>query len=321
MLARAWGSRLFVQALFAAWALLTLLSIALPGTSGDVAHDLLRLPALGMATRLRLPWSLLGAAVGVQIALPDDASTLSEDLPQLAGIVLAYTLLALIAEGFYAARQAVLRHARERDELAAGLVVASERERRRLAGELHDGPLQSVTAARLQLALSGAGDDADVARCATTLADAASEMRRITSELLPSAMPEGRLSAAIAELAEALRARYGVDVVVDGSPPQLADAQEEEVLPLIREAVTNAAKHGRPPIRVVGVDGGFEVSDSGPGFDPHERPAERFGIMLARARAAAAGARWQIESAPGRPTVVRIAPSAGGEVSPEERRP
>ena len=80
---------------------------------------------------------------------------------------------------------------------------------------------------------------------------------------------------------------------------------------IVQEALNNAAKHAAPsraqvdvrcdPARVE-----LLVSDNGPGFDPSEVSVRGLGLGNMKQRAAAIGARLEIDSRPGAGTTVRV---------------
>ena len=98
--------------------------------------------------------------------------------------------------------------------------------------------------------------------------------------------------------------RLAVDPRLD-APPDVV----ENVLRIVREAVTNAARHGHAPsitlrgwrdeaLHVV-------VEDDGAGFDP-EAVTRGFGLVSMRERAAALHGSLDLRSAPGRGTRVEV---------------
>ena len=109
------------------------------------------------------------------------------------------------------------------DHLVAERLLAERAERRRIAEQLHDGPVQHVAALSQMLdAAVAALDDGDVAsgsriaaRALAVARDAAEELRGIVVGLEPVTLNEVGLAAAVRELAERTVGRRGASVEVD----------------------------------------------------------------------------------------------------------
>jgi signal transduction histidine kinase len=189
---------------------------------------------------------------------------LARDLAGSAGMVLRNARL----NTDLATRAAELRESSRR------LVDAQDVERRRLERELHDRVEQAVVSLKVKIGLAGQlahnennGRVPDLLRqMAGHAQEAIDQIRSVSKGIYPSLLQSDGL-AALAGLVEQFP---GLSVEVDEIgrlPPEV----ESAVWFAVSEAVTNAFKHGEPPIRVVvsAEDGtvSFQVSDSGPGFD------------------------------------------------------
>jgi signal transduction histidine kinase len=93
----------------------------------------------------------------------------------------------------------------------------------------------------------------------------------------------------------------------------VSPAAQFHLLRLVREAVTNALKHGAPTrvdVRLRATDSGHvvEVEDDGQGFDvpTHSALEGHFGLRGMAERALRMGATLSIDSGPGRGTKVRV---------------
>ena len=105
--------------------------------------------------------------------------------------------------------------------------------------------------------------------------------------------------------------RFGMTVSFDYAPelPQLAPRKQAEVLRIVQEALSNAARHAdarEVRVRVVGegTDLVLSVIDDGRGFEPASVEAGHVGLMTMRERAALIGADLAIDSGPGAGTRV-----------------
>ena len=197
------------------------------------------------------------------------------------------------------------------------LITVEEDERRRIAGELHDGVGQVLTALTLTLDAAATEADAAVARkrihSARTLADTAlAGTRDLSHRIRPARLEERGLVAALRDLA----AQSGFPVMVradrGADAPDLLDPTVlVEAYRIVQEALANAARHSGAGIANVSITRLEErlvivVEDDGAGFD-HDRIGEAgIGLagMLERARLLSGG--LSIESAPGAGTRVTL---------------
>ena len=208
-----------------------------------------------------------------------------------------------------------------RDYLGA-LTTGQEEERHRLARELHDDTIQSLIALnqRIQLARTratapAADQLAEMEAMATaTIAD----LRRMTRDLRPSYLDDLGLVPALELLARDQSAALGIPVSYEtqGEPRRPLPETELAFYRIAQEALRNIARHAQASRVVLRLDFAtnrlmMSISDDGRGFNTSERAAERavgghFGLLGARERAEAVGARFEVESAPGRGTTIRV---------------
>jgi PAS domain S-box-containing protein len=218
---------------------------------------------------------------------------------------------------------------RERRHLLGQLITAEEEERRRLAGDLHDDAVQSLTAARMHLSIldqvvDRLGDTAGKVRPAIGqvrenlehgLAAARTFLFNLRPPLLDSAGLEPALRQQLAKLAE----RTGCKTEVTWMLEERLDRDLEMVaFRVVQEALANVAKHAEAStVRVWGEREGsmvvIAVADDGVGFDPataSERAAAtgHLGLRSMAERIQTAGGRLEISSAPyqGTQVVLRL---------------
>jgi signal transduction histidine kinase len=171
------------------------------------------------------------------------------------------------------------------DERAAR---AREAERADIAAHLHDSVLQTLAVMRAR------AEDPDTVR---RLARA--QERELRAWLYETHAPASDSVAAglkevIAEVEDSSGTAIGIVVVGDAPPWPGSEALARAV----REALTNAVRHGAPPVDVyVEVsDRGVEayVRDRGPGFDPDDVSPDRLGVresIIGRMQRAGGSAR------------------------------
>ena len=187
--------------------------------------------------------------------------------------------------------------------------IAAEGERRRVARDLHDGMAQELAFIVSQSRqLAKRIDDPDLQHVARAAERALDESRRAITAL--RSLGEETVSDAVAQAAEDVAYRVGVDVRLSLDPAvRLEGPATEEVLRIVREAVTNAARHGkarRVGIVLTAMDGqSLTIRDDGEGFDPASANGG-FGLQSMRERARAIGAELSIDSRPGEGTTVSL---------------
>jgi signal transduction histidine kinase len=206
---------------------------------------------------------------------------------------------------------ALFRRASER------LLTVEEDERRRIAGELHDGVGQVLTALTLMLDTAKSERDAAVARrriaSARSLADAAlAGTRDLSHRIRPARLEERGLVAAVRDLAS----QSGFPVVVHadraaGDPHLLNATATVEVYRIIQEALANAAHYSGAPLVQVSVTRQGDrltvvVADEGRGFDPAEVAESGIGLAGMLERSRLLGGQLTIESAPHAGTRVTV---------------
>lgn len=127
--------------------------------------------------------------------------------------------------------------------LVTHTVDTEERERRRIAQGIHDGPMQTLLVAFQDLK-EVADADSDVERVASIVSDVIDDMRRAVSELHPATMSHGDLGAALRTIGEQAAALGHFDCTVRVDD-EARDHDERLVISVARELLTNAAKHSR----------------------------------------------------------------------------
>jgi signal transduction histidine kinase len=201
-----------------------------------------------------------------------------------------------------------------------GLDLAIVEERNRLARELHDSVTQllfSITmtlqAGRVLLQRNPTQAEQQIDRAQQTAQEALAEMRALIHQLRPATMSERGLVAALASYLEVFRARTGIQVVFHHEgQAKLAEAQEQALFRIAQEALHNVQKHAEAQavmVRLLSAPEAvvLEVSDDGRGLPPMPPPGRAtWGLTGMRERADILGGSFEIESAPGAGTLVRV---------------
>jgi signal transduction histidine kinase len=231
--------------------------------------------------------------------------------------------------GFVRAVANVLGHAVVRDEqsrvvaemsgqrgrLVAQALEAGEREQRQVADVLHDDVLQHLLFARQELSDAGSGDAA-VDRARASVEEAAGLLRRVVAGLHPVTLSHAGLAAALKQLAGEHHARGRVRAEVQVEPAA-EGVHDRLVVSLVRELLTNVAKHSGAERAVV------EVTTAGRGLcitvadDGRGMPGDAIESALAGGKIGLAAARERVEALGGS---ARVRSGIGGRGTAVEIR-
>ncbi len=201
---------------------------------------------------------------------------------------------------------------RLRERLLGRALDAESAERRRMAAELHDGPIQDIAGLALSL-----GADPGTQDAAASLRSAVSSLRSSMAAIRPAAPERDGLGAALDDVCARARA---AGLVTSVHVPESVEASPSALLAVVRfvrEAVANTVTHGRASVVDVQVtvdDRGHglvvEVADDGVGFDPARavddgRPGH-LGTTLLREIAEDTGGSLALETSPGAGTTWQL---------------
>ena len=180
------------------------------------------------------------------------------------------------------------------------VVAATEAERARVAADIHDDALQELTLLVHRLDAAGDTEGADMAR---TVSD---RLRGICGDLRLPILDDLGVGPALDWLVLRIERLAGGEVRLERADAKRPPADVElAFFRVAQEALSNAVKHGQPPIlvRYATNDGGASLSidDAGPGIEPDASEgadrAGHFGLLNMQQRAEAIGAildvrRW-----------------------------
>lgn len=195
--------------------------------------------------------------------------------------------------------------------------VAIVEDRERIARDLHDAIIQDIFAVGLGLQAAAARVvDPEVGNelrdAATRLDEAITSLRRFIFDLRPPVWAQRRIRDELADLAESLAEPHEVDVEVlfRGEVDDLPDRLVDEVLPMVRESLSNALRHADASHISVMVNRRSEhlivrTIDDGVGFAV-DAATGGMGLQNLRTRASDLGGYTEITSAPGEGTTVEV---------------
>lgn len=211
--------------------------------------------------------------------------------------------------------------------MATELNLAEQRERQRLARELHDHLQQLLVVGKIKVGQTKQFAD-QLPACATLmketdeiLSEALTYTRTLVTDLSPRVLSDHGLVAGLRWLSDYMQ-KYNLVVTVR-APEQEVMLQEDQKIVLfqsVRELLINASKHagtGKATVTLDQLDGQLRVTvrDNGVGFDvagvaeaivPHGGISSKFGLFSIGERMRALGGFFDLQSAPGEGTTARL---------------
>ncbi len=207
--------------------------------------------------------------------------------------------------------------------LTAELTVAEQRERRRLATELHDYLAQLLVAGKMKLMQLGNRLRSEkmlgMHKEILDLVDNSIKYTRtLVAELSPAILFDAGLPAALHWLSEQMEQRHGLSVEFEqeGEHFRLPDNQAILLFYTVRELLINVSKHARVKRARIMLSHQedhlvIRVCDEGTGFDAkrvteHSGSQRQFGLFNAQERLEAIGGRMEINSTPGKGSLITL---------------
>ncbi len=205
---------------------------------------------------------------------------------------------------------------------ASRVVSGQEEERRHIAQEIHDGPVQTLIHLCRQIdavesQTGSVAEDKALADLRIIVEETVTELRSIAKGLRPSILDDLGLVASINQLLSEAghRHRFETTFGVTGSERRLSPPVELALFRIAQEALSNAERHASAHRVAVGIDfdsGGLRllVKDDGVGFDGSESPKgegyRSLGLSGMSERAHLIGARLVVHSDKGAGTTVDV---------------
>lgn len=221
------------------------------------------------------------------------------------------------------AEQEILRTNEMLRSITSELVMTEERERRRIAVDLHDHIAQTLAITKLKLDLlldSSHGDESEkpLKDIIKLINQAITQTRSLMTDLSPSVLYELGLTEALEWLGEQIQDQHGLKVIVKNDPKIRNIDKDLQVFLFrsTRELLLNAVKHARAKeayiiLQMLPGKISVTVKDNGVSFDMEdiERPSSRtggFGLLSIRERLNHIGGIFEIEAKKGQGTSVRL---------------
>ncbi|MBQ7155318.1 MAG: sensor histidine kinase [Synergistaceae bacterium] len=281
---------------------------------------LIMIITLASFAAIRILWSRLVIPLKTLVAEIDNM-TLGKDVPDKLeeGAIME---IERVHSALVRSTQAAIERDHLRTSYVKDVVRAQEQERMDMAREIHDGPLQDITALLQQIHMAldeEDSKDARIKRAEIIAKSVVRELRSLCDELAPPWMDLG-FAEAVTELVERLSQVYDISVIADfDDGVRELDIDNEKILSVLRiiqEAVSNAVRHGGADEVDVYLRKNDDVvimniSDNGTGFDAGNINPETLrveghrGLASMTERMSLMGGSLNIISSPGKGTEIR----------------
>lgn len=199
--------------------------------------------------------------------------------------------------------------------LSSRLLTAEQDERKRIAGELHEGLAQTLTAAKLHLDKvsaelgADATDSGSLRSASKAMQHAIEEVRTIAMEIHPSGLDEHGLLATLGWLLGEFQSIYPsvhVETKLSVSEREVPAALKSILYRIIQDALTNIARYAQADRIELSLEKAerrlaLRIKDNGIPYDPDETlnkqsPQRRAGLESERERTVLSGGEFSVDS-------------------------
>jgi signal transduction histidine kinase len=206
----------------------------------------------------------------------------------------------------------------QQEEILRNTIMAQEKERKRIARDLHDEVGAMLSVVKLNVGQIEKKSESGKAKflageTKSYLDEVIAQVRRISRDLLPPSLEKLGLNFAIRELANWINksGKVKIEYWNGGEPVRFDTKRELAVFRIIQEVINNAIKHAEASLikvstRFSGSVLAVSVSDNGKGFDLDEKFATGLGLKNLESRSGVINARFKLKSKPGRGTTAII---------------
>jgi signal transduction histidine kinase/CheY-like chemotaxis protein len=209
--------------------------------------------------------------------------------------------------------------------LSSELMAAQEKERKRIAGELHDSIVASLSAIKISIEKifdQMGPDDWALARSKNLIElvkQTIEETRRIMADLRPSILDDLGVIPAINWFCREFQKIYSglfIEKQIDIEEDDISDGLKTPIFRIFQETLNNVAKHSQATLVKLSLSKSpreikLLIADNGQGFDPElksraEGTKGGLGLVSMRERAELSGGSFSLESQKGAGTTVRV---------------
>jgi PAS domain S-box-containing protein len=231
-------------------------------------------------------------------------------------------------QGVFAAARDITERKRAEEQLrnkenqlrffASQYLTAQEKERRRIAAELHDSIASALAGIKFRIEKTaeemkrGQSNIESIKDLSSNLSQAIGEVRRIMTDLRPSILDDLGILPALGWFCREFEKTYShlaIQKQIGISEDDVPELLKTVIFRISQEAMSNIARHSKASLVDLALQkaGGrveLTIQDNGRGFRPDEI-VKGLGLSTMRERAELSGGIFEIHSAPGRGTVIR----------------
>jgi len=221
------------------------------------------------------------------------------------------------------AEEKIIEYQNKLRSLASQLTLTEERERRRIATDLHDSIGQALAISKIKLgalreSTSSIGLDGDIEGIRDLIEQTIQDTRSLIFDLCPPFLYELGFEKALEWLLEEIQKQHGITTLFenDGKPKPLDDDVRVLLFRTVNELLMNVVKHAQAKKSKVSVQRDrdniqINVEDDGIGFDASKIQYRMdktggFGLFRIRERLNYLGGQLKIESEPHRGTKISL---------------
>jgi len=208
----------------------------------------------------------------------------------------------------------------QQDLATKAIIQAEENERKRIAGDLHDGIGQTMSAAKMNLSsiesrldFKSGEDKITFEKIINLVDESCKEVRNVSHNMMPNALLKSGLSSAIKEFIDKIDSRVlKVNLYSEGLNERLDSNVETVLYRVIQECVNNVIKHsdanGLDISLIKDADGiAATIEDNGKGFAVADKnKGQGIGLKNIKTRIEYLKGTVDFDSAPGKGTLVAI---------------
>ncbi len=207
-----------------------------------------------------------------------------------------------------------------REDLIYKIIEAQEKERRRVAREVHDGPAQSLAnlVLRVEIARKMIDKNKDKAsreleELKNTVENSVTDVRKIIYDLRPMSLEERGLVPALRKYIDRFVEETGISLDFKrlGEAEKLPSSYEVTIFRLIQEGLNNINKHAQASSGKVVLEFDSQniriiIADDGQGFDSDKKQENSYGLASMKERCSLLQGDFQMKSNPGQGTRIDI---------------
>jgi two-component system, NarL family, sensor kinase len=209
---------------------------------------------------------------------------------------------------------------KQQDMATKAVIEAEENERKRIAGDLHDGVGQMMSAAKMNLSafedriqFANEADKLGYEKLIALVDESCKEVRSVSHNMMPNALLKAGLASAVKEFIDKIDSHVlKVNLYSEGLNERLDGNVETVLYRVIQECVNNVIKHsGANQLEISLVKDGdgiaATIEDNGKGFDTTQKGKfDGIGLKNIKTRIEYLKGTVDFDSAPGRGTLVAI---------------